>query len=352
MKISIIIPIYNSEKYLRQCLNSVQSQTFADFEVLLINDGSNDNSGKICDEYAANDARLKVFHKENGGVSSARNLGIDEATGDWICFVDSDDTILKDYLGKLLQESESENGDVDLVIQGFLKIKGIHKKKVDLGNAVIESNNYEKLFNEKKIQNFGFPFSKLFNRQILIKNHIRFPENYSIAEDLGFLLRYLKFCKKIKFQSAHNYQYFQNENSLSNRLREPVIYHNRYNDIKNVLQEYYTEMYNDIFFASDKKYFSFSINVGSSLFQMILSMYFFPISKNERIDNLNNLKNDDLMLLGYYKERFRNPIFRLGIFLLQNKKNKTADFILKSFFRGRNSLLKLLGKPVHYKFKK
>lgn len=91
--ISVIIPVYNAEKYLRRCIDSVLSQTFTDFELLLIDDGSKDKSGAICDEYAAKDSRVRVFHKENGGVSSARNLGIDNAKGEWISFVDADDEI-------------------------------------------------------------------------------------------------------------------------------------------------------------------------------------------------------------------------------------------------------------------
>ena len=96
--ISIITPVYNAEKYLRCCIDSIIAQTFTDFELLLIDDGSKDKSGAICDEYAAKDARIRVFHKENGGVSSARNLGLDNAKGEWITFIDSDDWVKQDYL--------------------------------------------------------------------------------------------------------------------------------------------------------------------------------------------------------------------------------------------------------------
>ena len=91
--ISVNIPVYNTEKYLHRCIDSVLAQTYQDLELLLIDDGSKDSSGAICDEYAAQDARVKVFHKENGGVSSARNVGLDHAQGEWITFVDSDDYI-------------------------------------------------------------------------------------------------------------------------------------------------------------------------------------------------------------------------------------------------------------------
>ena len=98
MTLSIIIPVYDTEAYLPTCLNSILSQNVTDYEVLLVDDGSTDRSGVICDEYAAKDNRIRVFHKENGGVSSARNLALDNATGEWVTFVDSDDWIEDDYI--------------------------------------------------------------------------------------------------------------------------------------------------------------------------------------------------------------------------------------------------------------
>ena len=93
-KISVIVPVYKVEKYVGECINSILAQSFKDFELILVDDGSPDKSGEICDSYAKKDNRIKVFHKKNGGVSSARNFGIDKAVGEWLCFIDSDDTIL------------------------------------------------------------------------------------------------------------------------------------------------------------------------------------------------------------------------------------------------------------------
>ena len=119
-KISVIIPIYNAEVYLENCLESIKNQSFTDYEVLLIDDGSTDNSGKICDVFATKDFRFQVIHKSNGGVSSARNIGIEQAKGEWICFMDSDDTVEKDYLQHLYQGANQQN-DI-LVVQGFKTI--------------------------------------------------------------------------------------------------------------------------------------------------------------------------------------------------------------------------------------
>lgn len=112
-KISVIVPVYNVEKYLRQCIDSVLLQSYVDFELLLINDGSKDSSGKICDEYAARDSRVRVLHKENGGVSSARNLGLDNAQGEWIMFLDADDFWAdNNILKKLIDVAERDNLDI------------------------------------------------------------------------------------------------------------------------------------------------------------------------------------------------------------------------------------------------
>ena len=103
-KISVIIPIYNVEKYIRKCLETIQEQTFRDFEVLMINDGTRDNSGKIAKEFAENDSRFTLYTKENGGLSDARNYGLARAVGDYVVFIDSDDCVTKDYLNVLYHE--------------------------------------------------------------------------------------------------------------------------------------------------------------------------------------------------------------------------------------------------------
>lgn len=112
LKVSIIVPVYKAEPYIRKCIDSILSQTFTNFELLLIDDGSPDNCGKICDEYAELDARVHVFHKENCGVSAARNLGLDHAKGDYVCFIDSDDWIDPDMLETLIGWEQKKQTDL------------------------------------------------------------------------------------------------------------------------------------------------------------------------------------------------------------------------------------------------
>ena len=349
MKISIIIPIYNSEKYLRQCLNSVQSQTFADFEVLLINDGSNDNSGKICDEYAAKDTRIKVFHKENGGVSSARNLGIDEAEGEWICFVDSDDVLEENYLTALVKSSVDSKAD--FIAQGFKKFGNGIEKNMHLGVGLFSASDFRTLFQIKKIQNFGFPFSKLFKGEIIKKHQISFPISFSIAEDLAFMLMYLSKIQTIQLDAVYHYLYRQVDNSLSNRLREPSIYFNRYNELKRIFKEEFNEVYIDLY-NETHTFFSLKHTLGSALFQSILSLYFFRLNKGSRLTYLQKINIEDKALISDYKRSFRNPVFKFSLYFIEKGHFRLADFILKAFFTIRKLILKTLGKPIHYKFKK
>jgi len=117
MEISIIIPVYNSEKYLKECIDSILSQTFLDFELVLVNDGSTDSSGKICDEYALKDSRVRVFHKENGGVSAARNTGIKAAKGKYVTFVDADDKVKPSFL----MDFNSLELEADFYVQGYIE---------------------------------------------------------------------------------------------------------------------------------------------------------------------------------------------------------------------------------------
>jgi len=229
-KISIVIPVYNSEKYLRNCLDSILVQTYTDFEVLLINDGSTDNSGQICDEYTTQDARFKVFHKENGGVSSARNLGIKNTSGEFICFIDSDDYVKKTYL----ENFRLENCNVDLFVQGYTEVivgkpdqvKQIIKKE----KTSVNVGNYLE-FLEYKTSMAENPWGKLFRRTILVQNSILFDVNISNGEDHLFVLEYFKYVNSLCMLSSVDYFYrrFYNNDSLSMRVIS-YIKHLEYTD--------------------------------------------------------------------------------------------------------------------------
>lgn len=202
--ISIIIPVYNTEKYLRRCLDSIVAQTYKDFECILVDDGSTDASGKICDEYAAKDNRFKVFHKKNGGVSSARNLGLDNAKGEYIAFCDADDYVKENWLSEFILRIPI----CDIVVSGFEKTHcGKVQKKIypyynlsepDLLWTILEIDGTA-----------GFLWNKCFRTEIIAKENIRFKEKYKLWEDEEFISRYMGYTKKVAFGSLATYCYFE-----------------------------------------------------------------------------------------------------------------------------------------------
>ena len=218
-KISVIVPVYKAENYLHRCVDSLLSQTFPDFEILLIDDGSPDRSGEICDEYARKDKRIRVFHKENGGVSSARNLGLDHARGEWICFVDSDDYVEYKYLWELYHDAYMNNAD--LVVHSFIEKKPNGK---DVGYEYyseklynVEEDLYELLVKEKLYYR-GAPWAKLYKRFLLVEHGIKFDTDVHYGEDLCFVLDYLSVIQLVYFSSESSYYYIQYGTSSVNRM--------------------------------------------------------------------------------------------------------------------------------------
>ena len=195
--ISVIIPVYNTEMYLRRCIDSVLTQSYKDFELLLIDDGSKDSSGTICDEYAAQDARVRVFHKENGGVSSARNVGLDHAQGEWVTFVDSDDYIEENFL-----RSFEGNLDADLVV-GNMIICEVGKSPRGI-NAHIVPGKYSPIQSVLKgnLTNHAFcaPWGKLFRKDCI--GDLHFDVGMTICEDTKFVYNYIAKAKNMRILSA------------------------------------------------------------------------------------------------------------------------------------------------------
>lgn len=210
-KISVIVPVYNVEKYLNRCVDSILNQTFEDFELILVNDGSPDNCGNICDEYAQKDNRVKVIHKKNGGVSSARNVGIDIAQGEYIMFVDSDDWINENMLNDMYNMPDSD-----------MKVSSIRMIGKDNSTEyIIDTKMYTQedlligFFSEAfPIICFCGPWCKLYKKDIIFNNAVRFNEDMSLGEDTYFNLNYIKHCKSI-YTSEQIYYYYMRENSES-----------------------------------------------------------------------------------------------------------------------------------------
>lgn len=214
--ISIIVPIYNVEKYLSRCINSVLSQTFPDFELLLIDDGSTDKSGYICDGYAQKDSRIKVFHIENGGVSAARNYGLDNARGEWIAFVDADDWIDKNMYHEMYNKAISSHADI--VLCGFYEYYDPIRQIL----RTVFSDGFDK---NTILRNSMLFFTALWNmlvrRSLYDKNKLRIPEHIVNCEDFWLTIRLFYYAEKISSLPVPLYYYNrENTNSILNNLNK------------------------------------------------------------------------------------------------------------------------------------
>ena len=221
-KISVIVPVYNVEAYLERCVESILQQTYAHFELILINDGSTDSSGQICDHLASQYENIKVYHIENSGVSNARNMGIQLATGSWVTFIDSDDFVTQDYLATLASAVEGEN--IGFVIAPLHHIKnGIvtdlppHSGKTELWST--EETMKELLMTTRTS---FFPVAKLFKRDLLADE--KFNTNYHLAEDALFLTELLlkTRCSSV-FIDKPIYYYDHREGSATTSVNQHVL---------------------------------------------------------------------------------------------------------------------------------
>lgn len=228
--ISIIIPVYNVEQYLRQCLDSIVQQSFTNYEVILVDDGSSDGSPAICDEYAERYSQVKTVHKTNGGVSSARNAGLDIAKGTWIWFVDADDYVVENSLNIL--DSFIQEHNCDTVLHGLVFLKN---------DVIIKNDNHDADFSPKNsflLKNFVYQNGMILFKSSIIKNeNLRFIEGVKMGEDLEFQYRYLFFCKTPMRLSCNLYVYRLREGSAVSNPQTHI--NNMWDSLANVHHIFY-----------------------------------------------------------------------------------------------------------------
>ena len=214
-KISIIIPVYNAEKFLAKCLDSVLMQTFTDFECILINDGSLDNSPAICAEYSEKDARIKIIHKNNGGASSARNAGLDIALGEWIIFIDSDDWVHNNYLELLLTNALNNNCKLSICDKHYISEESSVKNLSHYSITFFDKDSAKKaLFTSKKIGTETV--CKLIKREYIYD--IRFDTSIIVCEDGLFwfeIISKMNASDRIVYDSTPCYSYLRHENAIT-----------------------------------------------------------------------------------------------------------------------------------------
>lgn len=246
--VSIIVPIYNAEKYLNRCVDSILSQDYPHFELLLMDDGSRDSSGEICDAYEKKDARVRVVHKENSGVSDTRNQALELARGDYIQFLDSDDWIVPEATRLLVRSMEQY--DCDMVISDFYRVSG--ERVAQKGDIEEDRVMNRQEFAACMIENpadfyYGVLWNKLYRRRIIEENKIRMDASISWCEDFLFNLEYIRHASSFYALQVPIYYYLKRRGSL---VTQGVSISNTVRMKINIF-EYYNEFYKDVYDHED-----------------------------------------------------------------------------------------------------
>lgn len=318
-QVSIIIPVYNSEKYLRMTIESLLNQTYKDFEIILVDDGSVDASGKLCDELSLTDRRIVVIHKENGGVSSARNVGIENARGELISFVDHDDYVFSDYLMTMVNEIE----EYDL-LQSFSlggprnTIKTCKRFALDKTKTLrcIKGDNGDVVFPEVDMNNMATIWNQLYKKEVIDKYQLRFRSIQS--EDELFSYEYMMYANSIKKIHYQGYFFVSNMDSLGSKHN----YIAEYNYIE-LMENIYSRLIS-CWEIKDKDYIEKTkIRIANRLVYYVLKGYFVDtkVSKYERLKRWRYAKDDSFTNLKVIPEMsFReNSIYlvaKLGLYRL------------------------------------
>jgi glycosyltransferase involved in cell wall biosynthesis len=293
-RISVIVPVYKAEKYLHRCIDSILAQTFTDFELLLINDGSPDNSGAICDEYVQKDSRVRVFHKENGGVSSARNSGLNNAKGKYVTFIDADDYVDKEWLDTY---NEGIRRNADLVVQGFYRVTGdqVNKNVISsfFGDTVDDIQEIVKRMVTSS--SFGYVWITAFRRNLIEECSIRFDENSSFTEDAQFLALFIEHASSVQMINKANYYYFAPEETKKYNGDKYYSVLRVCNSFKNIFKGHIPKEF-------CKKYFSYI--------------------KNGAIEYITQKKDLDDFHISLYKEMVNTLEMTSGM------KNKIRNFLI------------------------
>lgn len=288
-KLSVIVPVYNVENYLEDCIKSILTQSFQDFELILVNDGSTDNSLQICKQYQELDKRVKVFDKSNGGVSTARNRGIKEAIGEWVYFVDADDTICEG-LFTILETKQS----CDIIQFGYHTIQPNGTIITKYPHSNIVYNSADEFITKSKFNILSL-WIHFIKSEVIKKNQITFSEGIKYAEDLEFVIKCYACASAIEKEPIIGYNYYIRESSA---MSKAYTFNNAkiHLLVANNLIDFFTQnkLNKGPFFKSRieymiKSYFSFNLKVNNLNINNLSSEYFSFLKKNNVQNNFSLL---------------------------------------------------------------
>lgn len=348
MKISIIVPVYNGENHIKNCVQSILKQSYTDFELLLIDDGSTDTSGALCDDFATKDKRIRVFHQENGGPSSARNKGISEMQGDFVTFIDADDYVDKGYLEAFIPSDMDIKNSI--VLQGYTWENNEGEVKThQFKRKRFPKSAYSDLFyTNNLIQRHPFACIKLFPVHLIKTKNIYFDEDIKFGEDLLFFLACLKYTESVLLVEQTGYHYQYNTTSLTRTIYNYESEIKRSNNARNQLAEI-AEL-----FSFDERTISFHKTYMKQYFyRAIYSLYLhYPRKKRrERVALLKeNGRGDNFELMTKYNNP--NTGFTKGFkFLFSNKLFNLLDLYIVLWFKFRKTGLESLSNRTEVKNK-
>ena len=333
-KVSVIVPVYNVEKYLNRCVDSIINQTYKNLEIILVDDGSTDNSAEICDEYKEKDSRIKVLHKTNGGLADARNAGLDIYTGAYVCFIDSDDYFVPNAIEEYAKKAVDENSDV--VVCGMERIAiRYSKEKRDIfipqyGEQILDESNikeelWKPLFydNDKKLTCMISACTKFIKAEFLNSHKLRFNPERKRSEDWEFSLELYAKKPKIVFVNLPLYVYFRDfsrktlsfsidRNAFKFLLKTDAFY-KKYFDFVDFSSKQYSKMFCD-------SCFSFQLQASCS-----------NMSKNEKTLFIREIRECE-----YYKKHLKNlnsSLFNVKVKLFFEKVKRCLKMVIRRIFK-------------------
>lgn len=304
-KVSIIVPVYNCEKYLSECLDSLVRQTYENYEIILINDGSTDNSLQICSEYSKKNNKIKLISIKNNGVSNARNTGIKAATGDYISFVDSDDEVEETFISSMVNKINLEKIDLVAVNYKYWYVDNLVYNKFKNTGILSADDMKRELFDDESVR--GFSCNKLFRLDIISKYNILFNTNIKICEDLLFCYEYLKYCNQTYVINDGLYLYRMRKSSASNHKNEKDL----------TVFDAFDEM-----FKLDRNVYTY----GKKLYTYVFFKYKRLLKSTNRLNEVNNISNFNMI---FDKNINIKEKIRLILFQVLNDKSINKIKIIK-----------------------
>ena len=285
-KVSVVVPIYNVEDYLDKCVETIVNQTYKNLEIILVDDGAKDNSGPLCDKWAAKDSRIKVVHKENGGLSSARNTGMEVATGDYIMFEDSDDWLELELIEKCVDRITKDNSE--LVIFGYKKVneQGANLGEFTFGNDTINRDKLAgQLFQRIVEMSFGYAWNKLYDFNVMKKSGLKNDRSIIDREDLVFNMQMLMHWNKISYLEFAGCNYLQRTTSL--------LHNSNLARLKNI-KPFCEKMYNIKFRNSESGRKVYNMNVLHYLSDCIIKNILWndELGKTEKMSWIKDIIKD------------------------------------------------------------